>query len=60
MQLIDHLKPGLSAGNAAFHQGYADARWGKERPRILPTDPAYRCYMLGWVEGSMRRAVENN
>ena len=60
MQLIDHLKPGLSAGNAALHQGYADARWGAERPRMHPSHPAYRCYMLGWVEGKLKRAAENN
>lgn len=54
--LIRSIHPTLSAGNAAFHRGFSDARYGAERPRITPADPAYRCYMLGWVEGSIVRA----
>jgi len=54
--LIRSIRPTLSDGNAAFHRGFSDARYGAERPRITPADPAYRCYMLGWVEGSIVRA----
>lgn len=60
LSLLDAIRPDLSAGNAALHRGYSDAFYGAERPRMHVSDPAYRCYMLGWVEGSLKRAAASN
>lgn len=57
LSLLNAIRPDLSAGNAAFHRGFADARWGAERPKLNPSHSAYRCYVLGWVEGSLKRAA---
>jgi hypothetical protein len=57
---IHTIVPSLSEGNAALHRGYTDAFYGAERPRLNPSDPAYRCYMLGWTEGSLARAAASN
>ena len=60
LMLIRTIRPTLSAGNAALHRGYIDAYYGAERPRMHVSDPAYRCYMLGWTEGSLARAAASN
>jgi hypothetical protein len=60
LSLLDAIRPDLCEGNAAFHRGFADARWGSERPKLNPSHAAYRCYMLGWTEGSLARAAASN
>lgn len=54
--LINPSLPTLAEHHAARQRGYADARWGAERPRVSIRDPLHRSYMIGWRMGAVERA----